>query len=154
MKCIPQTHKKLGCVEHTIARLYRDGGAAQDADAVAPPGDAPAGTYNTCIAPEIVEAQGGMAAAVDLACEPGDVVLFSNLLFHRGGFNTSGVVRWSVDWRYQDVARPTHRPRQGHVLRTRMSPAPSSVCTGAAAEGANVTVVASCPGDWGSLGLT
>ena len=34
--------------------------------------------------------------AIDLECQPGDVILFSNLLFHRGGFNSSDTIRSSL----------------------------------------------------------
>ena len=32
-------------------------------------------------------------------CGRGDVVLFNNLLFHRGGDNNTKGIRWSFDWR-------------------------------------------------------
>ncbi len=36
---------------------------------------------------------------VNIECDPGDVVLFSNIIFHRGGHNSQAIVRWSFDWR-------------------------------------------------------
>jgi phytanoyl-CoA hydroxylase len=60
--------------------------------------------------------------AVDVVLDPGDVVLFSNLLFHRGQPNRSRTIRWSLDWRYQDATQPTLRPEQGHLARSRAHP--------------------------------
>ena len=157
MKCVPGTHK-LGCVDHVVLGTYaaaggetggggesspassRPGAAAAAAAAVPPVGAAPVGTYNTTIAPEIMaeHAEG----AIDLECQPGDVILFSNLLFHRGGFNSSDTIRWSVDWRYQDASRPTHRQHTGHVLRVRDG-------TGGAEQ-----VAAQSGADWAALSLT
>ena len=60
--------------------------------------------------------------AVDIEMDPGDVVLFNNLLFHMGLPNKSGTVRWSVDWRYQDATQSTLRGRSGHIARSRAHP--------------------------------
>ena len=35
---------------------------------------------------------------VFIECGPGDVVLFSNLIFHSGSPNHSDAIRWSIDW--------------------------------------------------------
>jgi ectoine hydroxylase-related dioxygenase (phytanoyl-CoA dioxygenase family) len=59
---------------------------------------------------------------VDVELDPGDVVFFSNLLFHRGLPNRAGHVRWSLDFRYQDATQPTLRPTQGHLLRSALHP--------------------------------
>lgn len=59
----------------------------------------------------------GETVAVEL--EPGDVVLFHNLLFHRGLPNLSDGIRWSCDWRYQDANQPTMRKETGHLARSR-----------------------------------
>jgi ectoine hydroxylase-related dioxygenase (phytanoyl-CoA dioxygenase family) len=59
---------------------------------------------------------------VDIEVDPGDVVIFSNLLFHRGLPNNTSHVRWSLDFRYQDATQPTMRPTQGHLLRSRLHP--------------------------------
>jgi ectoine hydroxylase-related dioxygenase (phytanoyl-CoA dioxygenase family) len=56
--------------------------------------------------------------AVDIELDPGDLVLFSNLLFHRGQPNRSRSIRWSLDWRYQDARQGTLRPEQGHLARS------------------------------------
>ena len=60
--------------------------------------------------------------AVDVVVDPGDVVLFHNLLFHRGLPNLSTTVRWSMDWRYQDAGQPTMRPQKGHLARSLANP--------------------------------
>jgi ectoine hydroxylase-related dioxygenase (phytanoyl-CoA dioxygenase family) len=60
--------------------------------------------------------------AVNIEVDPGDVVVFSNLLFHRGLPNHASQVRWSLDFRYQDATQPTLRPTQGHLLRSRAHP--------------------------------
>ena len=59
-------------------------------------------------------------AAVEL--QPGDLVLFHNLLFHRGLPNRSQAIRWSLDWRYQDLTQSTLRAQEGHVARSRAHP--------------------------------
>lgn len=61
--------------------------------------------------------------AVSIELDPGDVVLFSNLLFHQGLPNRSRTVRWNLDWRYQDARQPTLREDQGHIARSRSRPA-------------------------------
>ena len=60
--------------------------------------------------------------AVPVEIDPGDVVIFSNLLFHRGLPNRSLNVRWSLDFRYQDARQPTLRTTQGHLLRSEITP--------------------------------
>lgn len=60
--------------------------------------------------------------AIDVMVDPGDVVLFNNLLFHRGQANTSGKIRWSCDFRYQDASQPTLRPESGHLARSQANP--------------------------------
>jgi phytanoyl-CoA hydroxylase len=60
--------------------------------------------------------------AVSIEVDPGDVVLFHNLLFHCGLPNRSPAIRWSLDWRYQDLAQPTMRRWSGHVARSRSRP--------------------------------
>lgn len=68
---------------------------------------------------EVVAAAGPV---VDIEVDPGDVVFFSNLLFHRGLPNEADHVRWSLDFRYQDATQPTLRPTQGHLLRSASRP--------------------------------
>ncbi len=63
-----------------------------------------------------------LAEAVDVECDPGDVVLFSNLLFHMGQDNMSDTVRWSADWRYQDATQSTMRSQRGHLARSKANP--------------------------------
>ena len=60
--------------------------------------------------------------AVSIELDPGDVVLFSNLLFHQGLPNRGRTVRWNLDWRYQDARQPTLREDQGHIARSRSLP--------------------------------
>jgi len=60
--------------------------------------------------------------AVDIELDPGDFVLFSNLLFHRGQPNRSPSIRWSLDWRYQDARQGTLRAENGHIARSRSHP--------------------------------
>ena len=43
-------------------------------------------------------------------------MLFSNILVHRGGTNTTETVRWSFDWRFQNAAKPTLRQHNGHIV--------------------------------------
>ena len=62
------------------------------------------------------------ADAVDIELEPGDIVLFHNLLFHRGLPNLSRSIRWSLDWRYQDATQDTLRRDKGHIARSRQDP--------------------------------
>lgn len=64
-----------------------------------------------------------LSKAIDIETEPGDVVLFHNMLFHQGLPNMSGTIRWSIDWRYQDATQPTLRPSNGHLARSRTNPA-------------------------------
>ena len=60
--------------------------------------------------------------AISIELNPGDVVLFSNLLFHQGLPNRSKTVRWNLDWRYQDGQQPTLRKEQGHIARSESCP--------------------------------
>jgi len=60
--------------------------------------------------------------AVNIEMDPGDVVLFHNMLFHRGLPNHSPEIRWSLDWRYQDATQSTQREHQGHIARSRAHP--------------------------------
>lgn len=62
------------------------------------------------------------ADAVRIEIAPGDVVIFSNLLFHRGLPNRAAHIRWSLDFRYQDARQPTLRTTQGHLLRSEIAP--------------------------------
>ena len=95
MQFVPGTHK-LGTVPHESREYYLE------------------------IAQEALEPH--VSAAVDVELDPGDVVLFQNLLFHRGQPNHSDTIRWSFDWRYQDAAQSTLRKEQGHIARSRSQP--------------------------------
>ena len=59
---------------------------------------------------------------INVEMDPGDVVLFNNLLFHQGLPNRSRAVRWSFDWRYQDATQPTLRTSKGQIARSRANP--------------------------------
>ena len=73
------------------------------------------------IPPEQIEPHSG--AIVDVELDPGDAVLFHNMLCHRGLPNRSKTIRWSMDWRYQDATQSTLRTEQGHLARSRRDPA-------------------------------
>ena len=60
--------------------------------------------------------------AVSIEVDPGDVVLFHNLMFHCGLPNRTRAVRWSMDWRYQDATQPTMRTHRGHLARSTKTP--------------------------------
>src|SRR5207247_8645315 len=64
-----------------------------------------------------------LSRAVPIEVDPGDVVLFHNLLFHQGLPNRSRTIRWSLDWRYQDATQPTLRAERGHIARSCRDPA-------------------------------
>lgn len=61
------------------------------------------------------------ADAVRIEIAPGDVVIFSNLLFHRGLPNRAAHIRWSLDFRYQDARQPTLRTTHGHLLSSEIA---------------------------------
>jgi phytanoyl-CoA hydroxylase len=95
MQFIPGTHK-LGSVPHLQKLHYLE------------------------IAPEYIEPR--LDQAVNIELDPGDVVLFHNLLFHQGLPNHSKSIRWSLDWRYQDASQPTMRKENGHLARSLKHP--------------------------------
>ena len=72
------------------------------------------------LAPEAVEPL--QQQAVNVEVNPGDVVLFGQLLFHCGLPNSSDHVRWSFDFRYQDATAPTLRREKGHMARSQVAP--------------------------------
>lgn len=56
-------------------------------------------------------------------CQFGSVLLFTNLTPHRSIPNVSNQVRWSVDSRYQDAAKPTgYQPEAGFLARSSLQP--------------------------------
>lgn len=95
MQFIPGTHN-LGAVPHLQKQHYLE------------------------IAPEHLDPL--INQAVDIELDPGDVVLFHNLLFHQGLPNHSKSIRWSLDWRYQDATQPTMRKENGHIASSRKHP--------------------------------
>jgi phytanoyl-CoA hydroxylase len=94
MQFIPGSHK-LGRVRHESRKFYLE------------------------IAEELLKPH--LDRVINVEVDPGDVVLFSNLLFHRGLPNTSKAIRWSSDWRYQDATQPTLRKEHGHLARSNAS---------------------------------
>ena len=95
MQFVPGTHK-LGAVPHESREYYLE------------------------IAHESLDPY--VKSAVDVELDPGDVVLFQNLLFHRGQPNHSSEIRWSFDWRYQDAIQSTLRKEEGHIARSSSNP--------------------------------
>jgi ectoine hydroxylase-related dioxygenase (phytanoyl-CoA dioxygenase family) len=95
MQFIPGT-QRLGAVPHERRQYYLE------------------------IAADVLAPLEGKAINVEL--DPGDIVLFHNLLFHRGLPNHSKQIRWSADWRYQDATQPTLRKENGHIARSRSHP--------------------------------
>ncbi len=95
MQFIPGTHT-LGPVPHERRQYYLE------------------------IAASVLDAH--RARAVNIELDPGDLVLFHNLLFHRGLPNRSREIRWSADWRYQDATQSTLRKENGHLARSRQHP--------------------------------
>jgi hypothetical protein len=95
MQFIPGSHK-LGLVPYTQKKHYLE------------------------ISPEHLDPH--LSKSVNIEMDPGDVVLFHNLLFHQGLPNHSKTIRWSLDWRYQDATQPTMRPSNGHLARTQREP--------------------------------
>jgi ectoine hydroxylase-related dioxygenase (phytanoyl-CoA dioxygenase family) len=71
-------------------------------------------TYMTGVREDLIE--NDIKTAIDVECIPGDVVLFSNILIHRGGINTTDKIRWSFDWRFQDARKSTFRAENGHIV--------------------------------------
>ena len=96
MQFVPGTHK-LGVVPHVPKAHYLE------------------------ISPEYLQPREAQAVSIEL--DPGDIVLFHNLLFHRGLPNYTDTIRWSLDWRYQDASQPTLRPHDGYMTRSRNNPA-------------------------------
>ena len=91
MQFVPGTHR-LGVVPHVQREHYLE------------------------IEPQVLSPH--LRNAVNIELDPGDVVLFHNLLFHCGLPNHDSTIRWSVDWRYQDATQPTRRAQRGHIARS------------------------------------
>lgn len=95
MQFIPESHR-LGVVGHQKEEFYLQ-------------------IHQEYLAPR-------MYSAIQIETMPGDAVIFSNLLFHRGLPNRSNHIRWSVDFRYQDATQSTMRTTEGHLLCSKISP--------------------------------
>jgi len=111
MRVIPGTHH-LGIVPHVIDRSI---------------GDQSAPLYSAQIASSFLEPR--LKDAIPIIADPGDLVLFSNLLFHGAFPNMAKTIRWSLDWRYQDASKPTCRKEIGHVVRSRKNPSSVEITT-------------------------
>ena len=72
------------------------------------------------ISPEDLEPYVDQAVSIEV--DPGDLVLFDNMLYHQGLPNHSEQVRWSMDWRYQDARQSTLRSTKGHLARSHLHP--------------------------------
>ena len=112
MKFVPKSHK-TGLLVHEKVGLYE--GVSANGKKLGEEGDKNAniGKFKTQI--NKVDMDKIEDRAIDVELGPTDVVFFNNILVHRGGSNTTDTVRWSVDWRFQDAAKPTHRKEEGHV---------------------------------------
>ena len=99
MRVIPGTHK-LGVAKHVTVPPYNY--LHIDFDPINPMID------------------GGQV--VDIELNPGDVLIFRNLLFRQGQENKSGQLRWSADFRYQDARQATLTSVNGHLIRSRAYP--------------------------------
>ena len=95
MEFVPESHKN-GVVRHNKDQYYLQ-------------------IHNEALEPLIKR-------AIPIEINPKDVVIFSNLLFHRGLPNKSNHIRWSIDFRYQDATQSTLRSTAGHLLRSKVSP--------------------------------
>lgn len=95
MQFIPGTHR-LGIVPHAKKQYYLE------------------------IEEEFINPR--LKDAINVEVNPGDVVLFNNLLFHQGLPNHSNHIRWSLDWRYLDATQPTLREEKGYIARSKLNP--------------------------------
>ena len=109
MQMIPGSHR-LGLLEHEMGGAYWED---EDENQAESKSDKP-GKFFTSVNETAMEQL--RPFAVDVECGPGDIVLFSNILVHRGGTNTSSKIRWSLDWRFQDASKPTYREEKGHIV--------------------------------------
>lgn len=58
-----------------------------------------------------------------LPIKAGDMILFHNYVLHAAVPNTSDAIRWSMDLRWQDPAKPTGRPHYpGFIVRSQARP--------------------------------
>jgi len=121
MKFIPGSHAE-GILEHCLVSTYSGGKAGASGQSLPDSIEdfdkencvKPVGSYMTAVnAADMARLEAG---AIDVECDPGDLILFNNILLHRGGENSSDRIRWSFDWRFQDAAKSTCRPDQGHIV--------------------------------------
>lgn len=63
-----------------------------------------------------------LPSAVTVETDPGDAVLFHNLVIHGSLPNRSAGVRWSASFRYQDATQPTLRRMEGYLASSKARP--------------------------------
>jgi ectoine hydroxylase-related dioxygenase (phytanoyl-CoA dioxygenase family) len=91
MKFVPAS-QNLGIMPHLAVGIY-DGvdGTGKKLEALDAQPDA-VGAYMTTVDPaRMVPLE---PTAIDVPLNPGDIVLFSNILVHQGGKNTTDKIRW------------------------------------------------------------
>ncbi len=111
MQFIPRSHK-LGILPHQLLKRY----LGMEVPNESAHGKLQPGTYMTGVNPQAVMSAVDKFGIIDICVESGDLVVFNNLLIHRGGVNRTKNIRWSFDWRLQDATAPTYRAEQGHVI--------------------------------------
>lgn len=111
MKFVPYS-QQLGILPHKVTGTYS--GVTGDGKALDTTSAGSTGAYITTIDPSKMEPL--EKDAIDVPLGPGDIVLFSNILVHRGGNNSTETIRWSFDWRFQDASKPTLREHNGHIV--------------------------------------
>ena len=123
MKVVPKSHS-LGILEHKLKATYSMGSGGLDGKEIPKTIDGfdasqdtkvPVGTYMTAINDEDMAKVEHLA--VDVELDPGSVLLFNNILVHRGGVNSADTIRWSFDFRFQDASKSTCRDWNGHIVK-------------------------------------
>ena len=114
MKFLVGSHK-WGLMEHETIGVY-EGEEMAAARAMKSRDGIKIGAVRTSIAQRHLETHKVDEKAVPVETEKGDVVLFSNLLFHAASPNVGTKVRWSTDFRIQRADKPTLRPLKGHIV--------------------------------------
>lgn len=148
MKFLPGSHHR-GILEHVLLGSYSGSSAKgeklpeqiSNEEVKRKAQEVPAGAYMTGVSPDLI--QHNLKDAVDIECSPGDLVLFNNILVHRGGVNSTSKIRWSFDWRFQDASKSTFRKENGHVVSVKTNHSYS-----------NINNIPQTPSDWASLTLT
>lgn len=116
MKMVPGSHNE-GILRHEVYGSYND---MVGVDFSGKHSHSKFGAYATQINNEDMKRLEPFA--VDVEMDRGDIVLFSQLMVHRGGTNSTEHIRWSFDWRFQDASKPTCRELKGHVVYSDVAP--------------------------------